>query len=145
MAFGLTAGYGMFASLIVRFLFPQRRGERLPQFVLDIASFPTGQSMTYVSPAGERIVLTRMGDGEAAEDFIALSSVCPHLGCQVHWESQNDRFFCPCHNGAFDAQGKPLAGPVKDAQQSLPRFDLVVKNGLLFIDVATEALVEAPS
>ena len=145
MAFGLTAGYGMFASVIVRFMFPRRRVGRQPQFVADLGSFPTGKSMTYVSPAGERVVLTRMSGGEQASDFIALSSVCPHLGCQVHWEGQNDRFFCPCHNGAFDAEGNPLSGPVKDAQQSLPRFDLIVKNGLLFIDVTTEALVEATS
>lgn len=101
--------------------------------------------MTYVSPTGERVVVTRLASRGDAGDFIALSSVCPHLGCQVHWEAQNERFFCPCHNGAFDAEGNPLSGPVLDAQQSLPRYELTVDNGLLYIQTATEALVSNQS
>lgn len=143
MSFGLTAGYGMFATLIGRFLFPSRRRLSGPQYVNDLRSFRLGASMTYVSPAGEKVVLTRVSETGGSEDFIALSSVCPHLGCQVHWEGQNDRFFCPCHNGAFDSEGSPIAGPPKDANQSLPRYELHVENGLLFIDAATEALVDA--
>ncbi|MCA9113209.1 MAG: ubiquinol-cytochrome c reductase iron-sulfur subunit [Planctomycetaceae bacterium] len=143
MAFGLTAGYGMFAALIGRFLFPSHRRLSGPQYVSDLRSFRVGASMTYVSPAGEKVVLTRVSETGSSEDFIALSSVCPHLGCQVHWEGQNDRFFCPCHNGAFDSEGRPIAGPPKDANQSLPRYELHVENGLLFIDAATEALVDA--
>lgn len=143
MAFGLTAGYGMFAALIGRFLFPSHRRQSGPQYVSDLNSFRVGASMTYVSPAGEKVVLTRVSETGGSEDFIALSSVCPHLGCQVHWEGQNDRFFCPCHNGAFDSEGRPIAGPPKDANQSLPRYELHVENGLLFIDAATEALIDA--
>ena len=145
MGLGLTAGYGMFAYIIGRFLFPTRRSRKRPQYVADLDSFALGESMTYVSSAGERVVVTRTDTTGGVEDFIALSSVCPHLGCQVHWESQNDRFFCPCHNGAFDADGNPIAGPPKDANQSLPRYQLFVENGLLFIDAATERLVAAES
>jgi len=141
MAFGLVAGYGMFASLIGRFLFPSGKKRHLPQYVADLGSFQLGQSLTYVSPAGERVVLTRIGDQGDVDDFIAHSSVCPQLGCQVHWEGQNNRFFCPCHNGAFDAEGNPIAGPPKDANQSLPRYQLHVEQGLLFIDVSTKSLV----
>ena len=68
-------------------------------------------------------------------DFIALSSVCPHLGCRVHWQSQESRFFCPCHNGSFDPQGKPTGGPPLAAGQSLPKYPLKVEHGLLFIEM----------
>ncbi len=145
MGVGLTAGYGMFASIIVRFLFPSQHRRRAPLYVADLASFQQGESMTYISPAGERVVLTRTGNSGHVDDFIALSSVCPHLGCQVHWEPQNDRFFCPCHNGAFDAEGRPIAGPPKEANQSLPRYQLFVENGLLFIEAETESLVKNDS
>ncbi len=142
MGFGLVAGYGMFASFIAQFLFPSHKKRHAPQYVTDLGSFAQGQSMTYVSPAGERIVVTRVAETGGVEDFIALSSVCPHLGCQVHWESQNNRFFCPCHNGAFDPEGNPIAGPPKDANQALSRYQLHVENGLLFIDASTERLVK---
>lgn len=138
---GLAAGYGTFASYIGRFLFPNRGAPTSWQFVMDLESFPMGRGMTYVSPAGQRVVISRTGESGQAEDFIALSSVCPHLGCQVHWEGANNRFFCPCHNGAFDAAGQPLAGPPKDANQSLAKYPLLVEHGLLYIQVNTQPLV----
>jgi len=145
MAIGLVAGYGMFASFIGRFLFPTRSRQVSPQYVADLNSFKLGLSMTYHSPAGESVVLTRTGETGTVDDFIALSSVCPHLGCQVHWEGQNNRFFCPCHNGAFDAEGNPIAGPPKDANQKLPRYQLEVEHGLLYIHASTQALVQTES
>ncbi|MCA9062771.1 MAG: ubiquinol-cytochrome c reductase iron-sulfur subunit [Planctomycetaceae bacterium] len=99
--------------------------------------------MNWTAPAGQKVVISRIGEKGTAADFIALSSVCPHLGCAVHWEANNDRFFCPCHNGAFDAAGNPLSGPVKEANQSLSRYELKAENDLLFIRVATEALLHA--
>ena len=145
MAFGLLSGYGMFASFMGLLLFPSRIRQGSPQYVPDLNSFKLGQSMTYRSPGGESVVLSRIAETGTVEDFIALSSVCPHLGCQVHWEGQNNRFFCPCHNGAFDAEGNPTEGPPKDANQSLPRYPLVVENGLLYIDASTKSLVSTNS
>jgi phenylpropionate dioxygenase-like ring-hydroxylating dioxygenase large terminal subunit len=146
MVSGLVAGYGTFAGIIARYLFPES-DERQWQFVTDLRSIRKGDSLTYLSPGGQRVVITRIGDTGEADDFIALSSVCPHLGCQVHWEPQNDRFFCPCHNGAFDPEGNPISGPPKDANQSLPRYrlDVIRKHaddpGLLYIQIETQRLV----
>ena len=142
MAFGLAAGYGMFATLLGRFLYPARAAERTWQFVATLPGIQRGTSLTYTSPAGQKVVITRIGEEGTVEDFIALSSVCPHLGCQVHWELQNERFFCPCHNGAFDALGNPTAGPPKDAGQELTRFPLKITNELLFIQVSLQLLVQ---
>ncbi|MBI4577262.1 MAG: Rieske 2Fe-2S domain-containing protein, partial [Planctomycetes bacterium] len=77
-------------------------------------------------------------DRGAVEDFLALSSTCPHLGCRVHWEVQNRRFFCPCHNGSFDAAGRATGGPPAEAGQSLPRYALRLEGGLLFIELPVE-------
>jgi len=141
MGFGLAVGYGMFGWLIGRFLYPSGPNNNAWQFLTDLASFPVGKSMTYQAPAGQKVVVTRLAENNAPEDFIALSSVCPHLGCAVHWESNNDRFFCPCHNGAFTSSGDPISGPPADAGQTLSRYPLKVDSGLLFIEVPTDALV----
>lgn len=140
MAGGLAAGYGTFAYTAGQFLFLNQPADANWMFVTDLQSFPVGKSTTFRAPAGQTIIITRIADSGLTGDFIALSDVCPHLGCHVHWELQNQRFFCPCHNGAFDASGKPLEGPPKDANQSLPTYPLMVEKGLLFIDVPSRLI-----
>ncbi len=133
---GLLSGYGLFAYNAVRFLLGAGPESASWFFVADLAGFGVGKSLDFRSPDGQNIVVTRLSD----EDFIALSSVCPHLGCRVHWEAQNDRFFCPCHNGAFDATGKPTAGPPADANQILAQYPLKIENGLVFIELSSNSL-----
>ena len=140
MGGGLVAGYGTFFVMAGRFLYPSRTEATGWQFLATVDQLKLGDSFTYVSPSGATVVVARQSEGDTAEDFIALSSVCPHLGCQVHWESQNDRFFCPCHNGAFDRQGEPTEGPPLSANQSLTRFPLKVQDGLLFIEAPLDSV-----
>lgn len=133
MAGGLVAGYGTFGVMAGRFLYPTENENVGWQFVALADELAAGDSREYVSPSGEKVVIARQGAGASADDFIALSSVCPHLGCQVHWEPQNDRFYCPCHNGAFDPQGKATEGPPAKAKQELVRFKVNIVDGMLFI------------
>ena len=138
MAGGLVAGYGTFFTYAGRFLYPAKPGKTAWMFVTDLAGMKQGDSRRFQTPVGASVVVTRQGTGDTSADFLALSSTCPHLGCQVHWESQNSRFFCPCHNGAFAPDGKAIAGPPADAGQSLPRYPLKVDKGMLFIEVPIE-------
>lgn len=126
----------MFAALAGRYLYPARPAEKRWMFVAELASVAKGASFTYLAPDGRSVSIARMTEQGTVADFIALSNICPHLGCAVHWEPQNVRFFCPCHNGAFDAEGVATEGPPADARQSLARYPLMVENGLLFIEVA---------
>ncbi|MCP3964402.1 MAG: Rieske (2Fe-2S) protein [bacterium] len=142
MAAGLTGGYGAFGLIAGRFLYPARPDERQWQFVAETGRFETGDSLLYRGPSGETINVVRQGNAGGAEDFIALSSTCPHLGCQVAWEAQNDRYFCPCHNGTFDARGLGTGGPPGDAGMELPRYPLKVDGGLLFIEVPVDQLAD---
>jgi len=135
MAAGLAAGYGTFGWIAGRFLYPAEAGEGIWQFVSEVDGIASGESLRYTGPSGETINVARQGRDGGVDDFIALSSTCPHLGCQVHWEPQNDRFFCPCHNGIFDPSGVATGGPPGDAGQSLPRYPLRIEDGLLFIQV----------
>ncbi len=141
MTFGLAGGYGMFFGLAGRFLFPARSQPKARLFVELVSRIAPGGSLSYRSPAGQLVTITRRGAGETVDEFIALSSVCPHLGCRVHWEGHNNRFFCPCHNGVFDPQGRATEGPPADAGQSLARFPLSIDNGMLFIEVNAAAPV----
>ena len=154
MAGGLALGYGMFFRCAGEYLYPSEEGAAW-MFVTNVTGLAPGQAISFVSPTGVPVVITRKREGEAsaepntanrqspseglaapaADDFLALSSVCPHLGCRVHWEPQNDRFFCPCHLGTFDPEGRPTGGPPLAANQALPDYPLRVENGLLYINM----------
>jgi Rieske Fe-S protein len=140
MAGGLAASYGTFAFMAGRFMYPSEGQQTGWVFVTQLARMRQGESIAFRAPGGERIAVARQGSKGEAGDFVALSSTCPHLGCQVHWEGQNERFFCPCHNGVFDPQGKGVSGPPGDAEQSLPRYPLKVEHGLLLIEVPMTSL-----
>lgn len=137
---GMAAGYGTFAYQLGRFLYPVDAGHAVWQFVCTVEQLGVGESLPFIMPSGAKIVVARQAESDTVESFVALSSVCPHLGCQVHWEAVNDRFFCPCHNGAFDANGKPTEGPPAKANQQLTRFPLRVEGNLLLIRVPLESI-----
>lgn len=133
----LVASYGTLAGYIARFLYP-RKAERSWFFVTRSAEVATGEAVVFKTPSGEPVNITRQGEGEG--ELRALSSTCPHLGCQVHWESHNNRFFCPCHNGVFDPSGSPVSGPPADANQSLLEYPVRDDRGMLFIELPSEEL-----
>jgi len=65
-----------------------------------------------------------------AQNVIAYSPSCTHLGCAYHWDEASKNFICPCHTSAFSIDGKVLAGP---APRPLDRFSTRVDNGKLLI------------
>jgi nitrite reductase/ring-hydroxylating ferredoxin subunit len=137
---GLVASYGTFAGMALQFLFPSRSLKKGWLYVTEVGRLKAGESLSYESPDGSKVAVARQRDSGTVSDFIALSSTCPHLGCQVQWEGHNDHFFCPCHNGIFDPQGKAISGPPADAKQSLSRYPLKIERDLLFIEVPLEKL-----
>ena len=140
MTVGLVAGYGAFGTMAIRYLYPAGASKKSWLFLADVDRLRPGESLVFRAPTGATVAVARQGSAGTIEDFIALSSVCPHLGCQVHWEAQNDRFFCPCHNGTFDRTGKGTGGPPGDAGQSLSRYPLRLEGKLLFIEVPIEGI-----
>ena len=149
MAGGLASSYGTFFVMAGRYFFPSSDNKTW-LFVSNAKGIEPGESLDFESPTGVKVSITRSemrvegedasvgdlaADGPTAEDFLALSSVCPHLGCRVHWEAHNDRFFCPCHNGVFDPSGKATGGPPAADGQDLPQYPLKVVNGALYIEM----------
>lgn len=46
--------------------------------------------------------------------------LCTHMGCRVTWDEATSRYLCPCHDGAFAADGRPLLGPATEPLQAVP-------------------------
>lgn len=67
---------------------------------------------------------------ENGRDFMALSNICTHLGCRVRWVSDQDQFFCPCHNAIFMKDGTVAAGP---PPRPLDQYQVKVENEQLYI------------
>ena len=55
-----------------------------------------------------------------ADEFIALTAVCTHLGCIVKWLPDKEEFLCPCHGGRYSPEGKVLGGPPPAPLESYP-------------------------
>ncbi len=56
---------------------------------------------------GRAVAAYRDGDGR----LHAVSPVCTHMGCHVHWNAAEQSWDCPCHGSRFDVDGKVLNGP----------------------------------
>jgi len=125
----LTAAYGLLASYGLRFLYPRKKASVAREiFVATTAQIQPGKPLTWTAPNGQNILIHRTGD-----EYLALSNICPHLGCKVHWEQAENRFFCPCHAGAFDKNGVATSGPPKAMGKNLQRYDLVVNGQAIFL------------
>jgi menaquinol-cytochrome c reductase iron-sulfur subunit len=66
---------------------------------------------------------------KSADRFIVYNLHCTHVGCPVNWSPPAKRFFCPCHGGVFDQDGRVVAGP---PPRPLDRYDVKVENGSLY-------------
>jgi len=89
--------------------------------------FPDKQA-TYITE--QQIYIVRDGD-----TYMALSSVCTHLGCAVRANAGQPGFFCPCHGSRYDADGKNEAGP---APRPLDAFEVSLGHqGELVVDKRT--------
>ena len=90
----------------------------------DVENFPNN-SVTEFEEAN--FFLVRADDG----GFLAVYRRCPHLGCTVQWQPEEERFLCPCHASNFDQFGNFLSQPVPRA---LDRFEIQVKDSLVLVD-----------
>jgi Rieske Fe-S protein len=102
------------------------------------SSFPVGETRIadFVNP------FRRPWDGETAgvacyvrhiaqDEFQVFAVNCAHLGCPVRWFPQSQLFMCPCHGGAYYADGSRASGP---PERGLFTYDHKISNGQLQID-----------
>jgi Rieske Fe-S protein len=72
----------------------------------EVERLPMGEGVV-ARLGGDKLAVYRNGRGELS----ALSPVCTHLGCLVHWNTTEKSWDCPCHGSRFDPQGRVLNGP----------------------------------
>jgi len=104
----------------------------------EVSGFPEGETRlaTFRNP------LTRPWDGDTGnvtcwvrrlpggEEFQVFAANCTHLGCPVRWFPESELFMCPCHGGAYYADGERASGP---PPRGLFKYQTRLENGQLEI------------
>ena len=150
MRLGLWINGGIAALLavpVVGYLLSPLRGKASQEYntwvsLGRLGQFPEGQTRlaTFRNP------FVRPWDGQTADipcwvrrvagnTFQVFAINCAHLGCPVRWFSQSGLFMCPCHGGAYYADGSRASGPPERGLFEYPfRIDgdqLVIQAGEL--------------
>jgi Rieske Fe-S protein len=105
-----------------------------------VDQFPVGETRfaTYRNP------VVTPSDGETGNvacwvrridrhHFQVFAINCAHLGCPVRWFPQSGLFMCPCHGGAYYADGARASGP---PERGLFEYPQKVERGALMIRVS---------
>jgi menaquinol-cytochrome c reductase iron-sulfur subunit len=102
-----------------------------------LSQFPEGSTRlsAFLNPYrravdGDTAHLTCWVKREEGEKFMVFAANCTHLGCPVRWFEESKLFLCPCHGGAFYADGEHAAGP---PPRGLYTYEYKVENGELMI------------
>ena len=66
---------------------------------------PDGTGKIYQFNEDKVIVVNQGGT------LTAISAVCTHLGCLVHWDKAADQIACPCHGAKYKRTGEIISGP----------------------------------
>src|SRR5580698_8064214 len=119
-----------------------------------LSDFPEGETrlVNYRNP------VTTSWDGQTGDipcwvrrisgnTFQVFAINCAHLGCPVRWFAQSQLFMCPCHGGAYYADGSRASGP---PERGLFEYEYKVVSGSLVISagkmptLANQAKNESP-
>ncbi len=123
---GLIVSYGTAAVYGLRYLFGRQLPPRMTQVLTaTLSAIPDGGSIIGSDLSGRKFLLVRAGD-----TVRAFSTACTHLGCQVYWQDEKKVFFCPCHNGFFDADGNPTSGP---PPTPLAQYPVEIRGTSIFV------------
>jgi len=71
-----------------------------------------GKTTVYVRQGSPELVKNKeTGTMESADEYIAISTRCAHLGCPVKFVQAAANFICPCHGGVYGFSGEVIGGP----------------------------------
>ncbi len=122
----LGGAFAGISAMGFRFITPKKRDMTRRIFTIHLEELPINATKKFKDLYGRDLVLVRTGEHEVK----AMSTVCTHLGCTVYWEKDREEFYCPCHAGRFDKDGKVLAGP---PPRPLDSYDVEIDEGNVFI------------
>ncbi|MFP3914795.1 MAG: ubiquinol-cytochrome c reductase iron-sulfur subunit [Actinomycetota bacterium] len=97
-----------------------------PREIVALDAVPVGGSHLFDYPTPrDPAILLRLDP----QTVIGFSQKCTHLGCVVYWEPREGHLECPCHEGIFDLDGRPVAGP---PERPLARIELEIRDGAVW-------------
>jgi len=156
----MTLGIGLntiagilFAVPVLGFIFaPAKRKEMKKELewitLGPLTKFPEGETRlaTYRNP------FVRPWDGDTGNipcwvrristDKLQVFAInCTHLGCPVRWFPQSGLFMCPCHGGAYYADGARASGP---PPRGLFQYDCKIEGGELWIKAGQVPTLASP-
>lgn len=114
-------------AILLGELLRRRQPAPAPMMILAAEHLPVGGAKAFGFP-GEHdpCLLVRVDE----TTYVAFSQECTHLSCAVIPQPEQNRFFCPCHEGVFDLEtGRPIAGP---PQRPLTRVTLEIRDGIIY-------------
>lgn len=128
LVLGVTGGLGVAAlgQRLLQFLSPPAGPEREVEIpAIALAAIPDGGGRIVHLPSGH-VAIERSGD-----TVRAFSAVCTHLGCVIEWQPAGTQaWFCPCHRGRYDREGRVLGGP---PPRPLTPVAASVRDGLVVV------------
>jgi menaquinol-cytochrome c reductase iron-sulfur subunit len=151
-----AVGAVLAVPLVGYLLGPMKKGSSYNSWIKlgTLSDFPEGETqlVNYRNP------VTTPWDGQtddipcwvrrvSGDTFQVFAINCAHLGCPVRWFSQSKLFLCPCHGGAYYADGSRASGP---PERGLFEYDHKIVGDTLMISagrmptLATPARVEPP-
>lgn len=152
---GFNAAVGLILGVpIVRYILSPVTRARKPGYeswlsLGDVGQFPEGETRlaTYQNP------IMNPADGDTAkipcwvrnvdgEKFQVFAINCAHLGCPVRWFPQSGLFMCPCHGGAYYADGSRASGP---PERGLFQYRFRLERGNLLIDAGEMPTTGSPT
>lgn len=126
LGFLATLGSGSLFYSGYKFLDPEASGPRAIE--IPLKEIPAGKTFSLKMGNTPGILIH---DEEG--NLKAFSLVCTHMACVVSWQAEKKEFYCPCHDGYFDADGKVISGP---PPAPLERWLVEVKGDQVLVKLA---------
>lgn len=91
-------------------------GKLQSEKIEELAALAPGEGKI-VKYEGNKIALYK----DQSHNIYAVDPSCPHVHCNVAWNSAEKTWDCPCHGSRFSVTGELLTGP---AQKGLQKIDI---------------------
>jgi len=138
--FNAVVGVAVAVPVVKYLLSPVKSDDAYKSWILlgSVDTYPVGETRLakFTNP------VSRAWDGEtdrvacwvrriSENEFQVFAINCAHLGCPVRWFPQSGLFMCPCHGGAYYADGSRASGP---PERGLFTYGTKIVDGVLQID-----------
>jgi cytochrome b6-f complex iron-sulfur subunit len=144
--------YGFFGALsfagaeIVGSVLPFMQVREIVGLGVPVTVGPKAQVLASFAESNDAPILFRQGHFfllHAPGGIIAAYRKCTHLGCAVPFNTQEDRFHCPCHGSIYD---KHTAIVIRDpAPKPLQLFHISDTDAGLVVDTNPLNIIDRPN